>query len=150
MSSAPGGGLGSELMAAATAAARAARAHAYAPYSRFAVGAALAARDGRIFAGCNVENAAYPSSICAERGALMAAVAAGVRQFALAVVVTDSTTPTPPCGSCRQMLAEFGLDLDIVSIGAQGERRWRLRDLLPDAFGASQQLTERPPLTTKT
>jgi len=68
----------------------------------------------------------------------MAAVAAGVRRFAFVVIVTDADVPTPPCGACRQVLAEFGLDLLLISVGATGERRWQLRDLLPDAFGPEQ------------
>jgi cytidine deaminase len=126
------------VLAQAVAAARVARAQAYAPYSQFAVGAALVDDAGAVFVGCNVENAAYPSSICAERGAVMAAVAAGSRRFSFIVIVTDADVPTPPCGSCRQVLAEFGLDLLVISVGAKDESRWRLRDLLPDAFGPSQ------------
>jgi cytidine deaminase len=85
--------------------------------------------------GCNVENAAYPSSICAERGAVMAAVARGVRQFELLVLATESDDPTPPCGQCRQVLVEFAPSLPIVSVTASGrEQRWSLADLLPSPF----------------
>ncbi len=127
----------------AIAAARRAQSQAYAPYSRFRVGAALVGTDGSVFAGCNVENAAYPSSLCAERGALMAAVAAGVRAFTLLVVVTDASAPTPPCGGCRQALVEFVPTLAVVSVSGSEERRWRLIDLLPDAF-RPEHLSRQP------
>ena len=115
--------------------AREAMGRAYAPYSKFRVGAALVGRDGSVTQGCNVENAAYPSSICAERGALMAAVAAGVRRFDLLVLATESDDPAPPCGQCRQMLVEFAPSLPIVSVTRSGrEQRWSLAELLPSAF----------------
>lgn len=116
------------------AAARAAMANAHAPYSRFRVGAAIEAADGRVFAGCNVESASYGLTICAERMALGAAVAAGARALRRVVVTTEVDPPAAPCGACRQLLAEFGLETEIVAVGPAGERRWTLRDLLPDAF----------------
>jgi cytidine deaminase len=125
-------------------AARRAQARAYAPYSGFRVGAALAGIDGTVVTGCNVENAAYPSSLCAERGAVMAAIDAGVRAYTTLVIVTDAPEPTPPCGGCRQVLVEFGSDLEIISVGSGAvERRWRLTELLPDAF-LRRSLTRRP------
>ena len=116
------------------AAARAAQAQAYAPYSEYRVGAALEAEDGTLFSGCNVENASYGLTICAERTALGAAVSAGARRFRRLVVVSDSDPPASPCGACRQVLAEFGLDLAGRAVGPGREMRWTLAELLPDAF----------------
>lgn len=112
-----------------------AMANAYAPYSGFRVGAALLAADGVITAGCNVENAAYPSGICAERGALAAAVAGGGRRFTVIAIATEAEEPTPPCGMCRQVLVEFAPRLLVVSVTSGGrEARWSLDELLPQAF----------------
>lgn len=117
------------------AAAEAARANAYCPYSHFPVGAALEAEDGRVFVGCNVENAAFPAGICAERSALAAAVAAGARKFRSVVIVSSASHPTPPCGICRQALVEFAPALDVVSFSASGKaERWSMTDLLPAPF----------------
>ncbi len=118
------------------AAARAAREQAYAPYSRFRVGAALLARDGSIFAGCNVENASYPVSLCAERSALAAAICAGARAFEAIAIVANAASPCPPCGMCRQALVEFADgDLVVVLVAADGGvTEFRLGDLLPEAF----------------
>jgi cytidine deaminase len=105
---------------------------AYAPYSNFAVGAALLAKDGRIFMGCNVENISYGLTNCAERVAIGAAVAAGVREFAAVVVVADTGVPISPCGACRQVLAEFGVPR--VMLANRNDRmEFSLEELLPRA-----------------
>ena len=108
--------------------------NAYAPYSKFHVGAAIEADDGTIHVGCNVENASYGLTICAERMAVGAAVAAGKRSLKRVAVATAVEPPATPCGACRQLLAEFGLDLEIIAAGLSSERRWKLRELLPEAF----------------
>jgi len=105
---------------------------AYAPYSRFQVGAVLVGKDGRIFAGCNVENISFGLTICAERNAVFAAVAAGCREFAKIVIVADTAVPASPCGACRQVLAEFNPDLELVLSNFRGSREtFRLSELLP-------------------
>lgn len=113
--------------------AREARDKAYAPYSGFAVGAALQAKSGRIYSGCNVENASYGLSICAERVAIFKAVCEGEKEFEALAVVTE--TLASPCGACRQVLAEFGLDIQVI-IADLGEKRkvHTVGDLLPAAF----------------
>ncbi len=118
--------------------ARAAQARAYAPYSQFHVGAALLCADGTIVDGCNVENASYPAGTCAERVALGAAVVAGHRQFVAVAIATDAPEGTPPCGICRQALAEFAPTLAVVAIAKDGRRvRWTLDSLLPFPFTPS-------------
>jgi cytidine deaminase len=119
-------------------AARAAQAKAYAPYSNFRVGAALESDSGDVFVGCNVENASYGLTICAERAAVCAAVSAGARRFRRAVVVTDSDPPAAPCGACRQVLSEFGTELRVEAIGPKGSVAWTMAELLPAAFGPDQ------------
>ena len=118
------------------AAARAVRRRAYAPYSRFRVGAAVAA-GGRIHSGCNVENASYGLTLCAERSAAAAAVAAGARRIEAVAVASGTSPPTPPCGMCLQTLAELaGPGLPVVLLGARGGRvETTLGELLPRAFG---------------
>ena len=108
---------------------------AYAPYSNFKVGAALLGTDGSVTEGCNVENASYSASICAERTAISAAVARGIRTFDALVVTTEADEPTPPCGICRQVLEEFSPHLIVMSFTRDGrEARWTLDELLPKAF----------------
>ncbi|MCG8467894.1 MAG: cytidine deaminase [Gemmatimonadetes bacterium] len=120
-----------ELVACAVAAMRGA----YAPYSRFLVGAALETDDGRVFDGCNVENSSYPVGICAERVAIGHAVVSGARCFTRLVVASSGSAPASPCGMCRQALAEFGTDLEIRSVTETGEElRWTLDELLPAHF----------------
>ncbi len=116
------------------AAAKAARLNAYAPYSKFQVGAALEAKDGTVFTGCNVENLSFGLTMCAERVAIGAAVAAGHKAFRLLVVCSDSKEPVTPCGACRQVMAEFCGDLDVLSVNLNNDcHRTTLSVLLPRA-----------------
>ena len=116
-------------------AASAAMKNAWAPYSGFRVGAALLAASGRIYSGCNVENSSYPVTTCAERNAIGAAVSAGDTRFEAIVVLSGHPEPVTPCGMCRQALAEFGMDIPVICLGAGGaERTFLVRDLLPAAF----------------
>lgn len=112
------------------------RDRAYAPYSHFRVGAAVLTADGSIFAGCNVENASYGLSICAERVAVFQAVAAGHTSITAIAVATDLVPPAAPCGACRQVLREFGPDARIIAVSADGDH-WEagLDELLPRSFG---------------
>lgn len=122
------------LVAELIAAAASVRAQAYAPYSHFAVGAALLAGDGQVYTGCNVENASYGLAICAERNAVARAVAAGQQAFRVIAVVTENGVT--PCGACRQVLAEFNPQLLVIVADTAGnQRRYRLSELLPAAFG---------------
>ena len=110
-----------------------AREKAHAPYSRFAVGAALLAKSGRVYTGCNVENASYGLSICAERAAVFKAVSEGERDFEVIAVVTQNGVT--PCGACRQVLLEFNEDIEVIVADGAGEYRvFNLRELLPEAF----------------
>ena len=116
--------------------AKEARERAYAPYSRFKVGAALLTEDGKVFTGGNVENASYGLSICAERVAAVKAVSDGHTKFSRLVVVADTEEPCPPCGVCRQMLFEFAPDMPILMVTLRGkEKELTLRELLPEPFG---------------
>lgn len=120
-------------------AAKEARNNAYAPYSGFAVGAAVLGASGQVFAGCNVENATYGLSVCAERVAVANMVAHGERELRAVAVVTGADAPTPPCGMCRQTLAEFAQDVPVYLASTQPgslARTTTLAKLLPDAFRA--------------
>lgn len=119
-------------------AARAVRENAHAPYSNFKVGAALRTAGGQVFTGCNVENVAYPEGTCAEAGAIAAMCAAGARDLAEVYVIADSPSPVPPCGGCRQKLAEFaGPDVVVTLANLDGvELKTTVGALLPGAFGA--------------
>ncbi|HUI43114.1 MAG TPA: cytidine deaminase [Terriglobia bacterium] len=116
-------------------AALAARLNAYAPFSNFRVGAALETAGGKVYSGCNVENATYGLTVCAERVALWKAISEGERAFIRIAVASDSLKPITPCGACRQLLWEFGGDLEVILATPQGQlESRRLKDLLPEAF----------------
>jgi cytidine deaminase len=118
----------SKLIASATEVRR----HAYAPYSNFAVGAALLTKSGKIFTGCNVENLSLRLTVCAEEAAVAAAVANGEKEFVAVAVVADSKEPAMPCGGCRQILAEFNPTMEVITSTVDGrEEKFRLDDLLP-------------------
>jgi len=117
------------------AAALAVRENAFAPYSKFKVGAALEDTEGRIHTGCNVENATYGLTVCAERNAVFRAISEGVRKFRRLAVVADTDTLTPPCGACRQILWEFCGDVEIVLANLHGKTEtYHLKDLFPKPF----------------
>ena len=111
------------------------RKNAYAPYSKFKVGAALLGRSGKIYAGCNVENATYGATICAERSAVSKAVTDGERSFKKIAVVADMKEPCPPCGICRQILFEFSPNMKVIMVNLKGKTKIiELKKLLPSAF----------------
>jgi len=119
-------------------AALAVRANAFAPFSKFQVGAAIEDAEGRIHTGCNVENATYGLTICAERVAVFKAISEGARKFRRVAVAADTETLTPPCGACRQILWEFCGDVEIVLVNLAGKtERWRLSELFPKPFDSS-------------
>lgn len=120
--------------------ARQARDMAYAPYSHFLVGAALLTRSGKVFTGANVENASYGLSVCAERVALFKAVSEGEREFEAIAVVTEGGCT--PCGACRQVLSEFGLDMRVIVADLQGNwTEWKLNELLPASFSSDDLIS---------
>ena len=119
-------------------AAKQARENAHAPYSNFRVGAALRATSGRIFAGCNVENATYGLTVCAERVAIFKAISEGERGFDAIAVVTDTDALTPPCGACRQLIWEFCGDVPVILANLKGKTETiRMKDLFPKPFDSS-------------
>ena len=115
-----------------------AREHAHAPFSNFKVGAAIEEIAGRIHSGCNVENATYGLTVCAERVAVFKAVSEGARRFGRLAVAADTAVLTPPCGACRQILWEFCGDIEVILVNLAGNsERFRLKDLFPRPFDAS-------------
>lgn len=115
--------------------ARKARQNSYAPYSHFAVGAALLAESGKVYTGCNIENASYGLTCCAERNAIFAAVGAGERRFKMLAVAADSPEPVAPCGACRQVIAEFGIPLVVMGNLKEATKTMTAEELLPYGFG---------------
>jgi cytidine deaminase len=119
--------------------ARRARERAYAPYSKFKVGAALLTKSGKVYVGANVENAAYGLTVCAERVAIFKAVTNGERSFLKIAVVAEKDEPVAPCGACRQVLSEFASDLKIICANLDGKtQKYTLRELFPEAFEKSK------------
>jgi cytidine deaminase len=112
-----------------------ARNHAHAPYSHFNVGAALQATNGQVFSGCNIENATYGLTVCAERVAILKALSEGETEFRRLAVVVDTAELTPPCGACRQLIWEFCADIEVILANLSGKRStYRMKDLLPHPF----------------
>jgi cytidine deaminase len=126
------------------AAAMVAREKAFAPFSHFQVGAALETEDGTIIPGCNVESASYGLTMCAERVAVFRGVSEGYRCFKRVAIVTETATPTPPCGACRQILWEFAPDAEVLLTNLSGEvLRYSVHELLPNGFDSRQLSDER-------
>ena len=119
-------------------AAIAARQHAHAPFSKFLVGAALEDSDGRVWTGCNIENATYGLTVCAERVAVFKAMSEGARKFTRMAIAAETDSPTPPCGACRQILWEFCGDIEVILANSRGvTETFRLKDLFPRPFDVS-------------
>jgi cytidine deaminase len=126
------------MMDALTAAAIEARQHAHAPFSKFLVGAAVEDSDGRIWTGCNIENATYGLTVCAERVAVFKAMSEGARKFTRMVIAAETDSPTPPCGACRQILWEFCGDIEVILANPRGvTETFHLKDLFPRPFDVS-------------
>jgi cytidine deaminase len=126
------------MINALIAAALAVRENAFAPFSKFKVGAAVEDADGGVYTGCNVENATYGLTMCAERVAVFKAISEGARQFRRIAVAADTEVLTPPCGACRQILWEFCGDIEIVLVNPRGKiETWRLKELFPKPFDVS-------------
>ena len=114
------------------------RENAHAPFSKFKVGAAIEDESGRIFTGCNVENATYGLTVCAERVAVFKAISEGARRFRRVAVAADTDVLTPPCGACRQILWEFCGDIEVILVNLQGKtEKFQMKDLFPRPFDAS-------------
>jgi cytidine deaminase len=126
------------MMDPLTAAAIEARRHAHAPFSKFLVGAAIEDSDGRIWTGCNIENATYGLTVCAERVAVFKAMSEGARKFTRMVIAAETDSPTPPCGACRQILWEFCGDIEVILANPRGvTETFHLKDLFPRPFDVS-------------
>lgn len=121
-----------------TAAARRARERAYAPYSNFTVGAAVQCADGRVFEGCNVENASYGLTVCAERVALFSALAAGCREIDAIAIAGPGAEPLSPCGACRQVMTELAPNATVIMAGEDARRERSVAELMPEAFGPAE------------
>lgn len=119
-----------------------ARENAYAPYSNFKVGAALAGKSGKVYLGCNVENRTYHLTVCAERSAVSSAVCAGETEFTAIVIASGSSPPAPPCGACRQVLFEFSREMKVIMVNTKGEKKVSTVDeLLPEPFEGGRCMT---------
>ena len=123
--------------------ARLAKKHSYSPYSRFRVGAALLARSGKVYTGCNIENSSYGLTVCAERTAIFKAVSEGVRGFSAIAIATDEDRGTPPCGACRQVLLDLAGDIEVIMVGRKRPATvTTMSELLPLPFGATHLVKE--------
>ncbi len=118
-----------------------ARKKAYTPYSKFKVGAAVLSVDGKIFTGCNIENASFGLAVCAERVAIFKAISEGSTKFEAIAVIGDTNKPCSPCGACRQVISEFGEDIPLIMANLKGDVKIKkIKELLPEAFGKSDLL----------
>lgn len=118
-----------------------ARKRAYAPYSKFKVGAAVLSADGKIFTGCNIENASFGLALCAERVAIFKAISEGSTKFKAIAIIGDTDKPCSPCGACRQVISEFGEDIPLIMANLKGDVKIKkIKELLPEAFGKNDLL----------